>query len=209
METPKILTKIAQAFSVVFSPLIAPTYAVILAMTATFLTYAPDKAKLMVIGMTMVFTCVVPILSICLLLKLKLIKDPALNDRRERTIPMAVATLSYVGVAIYMMKVNAPIWMASFMLGAGVTALFTITVNCWWKISGHATGMGALTALVFFLTLRGDLVHNNQWLLLATVLIAGIVTTSRLILQRHTPAQVAAGFFSGAIFISISQLLCQ
>ncbi|MDE6199596.1 MAG: hypothetical protein K2G06_07115, partial [Muribaculaceae bacterium] len=66
-----------------------------------------------------------------------------------------------------------------------------------------------LTALTFFLCFRNLTLHNNEWLFVAMVLIAGAVMTSRLILERHTLGQVTAGFFNGAFWVTALELLCR
>ena len=59
------------------------------------------------------------------------------------------------------------------------------------------------------LCFRNITLHNNEWLFVAAVLIAGAVMTSRLILERHTLGQVVAGFFNGALWVSVLELLAK
>ena len=54
----------ARVVSGVFSPLMSGTYAMILAIWLSFLTYNPFKAKAIVLMVTFVATCVVPVLAI-------------------------------------------------------------------------------------------------------------------------------------------------
>lgn len=157
MNPQKFIIQIAKIFSGLFSPIIAPTYATIIALTSTYLCYASPKARFTVMAVIFAFTCMVPFIAIFVLHRTGVIKDALLNERRDRTIPFIIATLTYFGVAIYLYNVHSPNWFPAFFLGSAATAIFTLVVNFWWKISGHATGLGGLTTFIFFLTLRGGL----------------------------------------------------
>lgn len=206
LTTP--IRKISAALSATFTPLLAPTYAVALSLWFTCLSFATLKTKLTVLAVTLAFTCMLPVIAIFLLHRSGIVKDPMLNDRRDRFFPYIVTILAYIGVAIYFTRVHAPSWLPMFLLGAASAATVTLAVNMKWKISGHATGMGGLSAFLFFLSYNGLMLDSSQWLFALAVLLSGCVMSSRLILDRHTPAQVLAGFLNGAFWISISQLIC-
>ncbi len=48
-----------------------------------------------------------------------------------------------------------------------------------------------------------------QWEFMAGIVLAGCVCTSRLILQRHTLMQVAAGFLNGFVCVFLPAWFCQ
>jgi membrane-associated phospholipid phosphatase len=61
----------------------------------------------------------------------------------------------------------------------------------------HMTGIGGLCGSFLLLSVIWPI---DLRLILATLfLVAGIIGTARLILNVHTPAQVAAGFFAGIL----------
>jgi membrane-associated phospholipid phosphatase len=76
-------------------------------------------------------------------------------------------------------------------------ALLFITIR--WKISAHAAAIGGL--LGGFLTLAFRLQENPVLILSAIILAAGLVSSARLILGKHTVPQVIAGFFLGLIIM--------
>lgn len=188
---------LARIFSVIFSPLLMATYGVALAMWLSFLCFLPLGSQLVVILETFLATVAIPVIAIFVLSKIGVIKDPFLNDRGDRTWPYIVETICFIGMGIYFYYVNAPAWLSLFMLGGAVALMVLTVVNHWWKISGHATGVGGLCAMIFYLMVSGNTVYNLQWEFAAAILIAGIVCTSRLILERHTLMQVGAGFLNG------------
>jgi membrane-associated phospholipid phosphatase len=67
----------------------------------------------------------------------------------------------------------------------------------YWKISMHMTGIGGLCGSLLLCSIIWPI--DIRWMLAAVFLIAGIIGSSRLILNAHTPAQVSAGFFAGLL----------
>ena len=202
------LESIARFLSTLFSPLLMATYGLLLAMTLSYLVYSPLKVKAIVIGVTFVATCAIPIICIFVLSRIGAISDATLNARKDRGIPYAITAICYLAVAVYYHYVNAPLWLSMFMAGAGTALLVMALINRKWKISAHGCGAGGLCGLVFYLMTSGDSVDNIQWVFMLTVLVAGCVGTSRLILQRHTLGQVAAGFALGFVFVFVPAWLC-
>lgn len=193
----KFIISSARFFSALFSPLLCGTYAVMAAMLLSFLLYSPANARMIVLLVTFLATCILPLLVIFVMWKTGKIHDPGLNDRRERVVPYTVTIAAYVGVAVYTALVNAPIWLSMMLVGGAVSLTVLASVNSVWKVSGHATGVGGLCAVVLFMLLAGVGVRDLTIEFLAAVLVAGVVCTSRLVLERHTLLQVAAGFANG------------
>ena len=185
------------------------TYGIILAMWLSYLCYSPMRAKLIVIAVTFVATCAIPVIAIFLLNRLGVVKNPRLNDRADRTVPYIICTICYLALAIYYHFVNAPIWLSMLMLGGAGALIVLSIVNRWWKISGHATGMGAIVAIMFFLMCSGNSPLNLQTEFIISVIVAGMVCSSRLILNCHTLLQVGAGFVNGFVFTFIPAWLMQ
>lgn len=204
---PKSLTLISHILSTMFSPLACPTYAMAFALTQTYLEYATARALMTTLAVTALLTLVLPLGGIAFLYRLRLVSNIGLNERRERTIPFVIAVICYYALTVYLGAVHAPEWLTAFVWASLAAAVFTLFVNLKWKISGHATGMGGLCAFFFFVTYRGYLVQPTDLWFMGAVLVAGAVMSSRLILNRHTPAQIAAGFCSGFFFVTIFQII--
>lgn len=200
-EDMKIINGAAGVLSGLFSPLLMATYGVALAMVLSFLCFIPTATKLTVILETFLATVAIPVIGIFVLSRLKVIKDPRLNEREDRTWPYIIVTACFIGNAIYLSHINAPAWLSLFLIGGAVALVILTVVNRWWKISGHATGMGGLCAMVFYLMLSGNSVYSLQWEFMLAMLLAGLVCTSRLILGRHTLGQVCAGFVNGFVCV--------
>lgn len=195
------MEKLARALSIAFSPLLVPTYGIILAVGVSYLMFSPLQARLMVSAVTFVATCVLPVIFICLLWKLKVIRDPGLNERGERTGTYLFTTACYIGLAVYFYYVNAPLWLIMFPLGGAGALICQTVINLWWKISGHAAAQGGMLAMLFYLMCVGGTVEDVQWLFLGIVLLTGVIGTCRLVLGYHTPWQIAAGLVNGFAWV--------
>lgn len=201
------MDKIAHFFSWILSPILMPTYAVILCMWITVLSVLPLSLRWTVVGTVFLITCVVPALAIMLMYWMGIISGPGLNNRTERYIPYVITMLCYFGAAFYMHRIHAPMWMTMFMVGGGAAALLSCIVNIWWKISAHAAAMGGLTALTFRIAIDGVYIHPIMPWVLCTVVLCGVLGTSRLVLERHTLGQVIAGTANGFIWVYLLTMI--
>jgi membrane-associated phospholipid phosphatase len=74
-------------------------------------------------------------------------------------------------------------------------------INFWWKISIHSVGAGALTALVLILSLK--MYSPLVWYLIPVIIAGGLVLSSRLKLNYHTPQQVWVGLLTGFLGLGL------
>ena len=76
-----------------------------------------------------------------------------------------------------------------------------MVVNFKWKISGHGAAIGGMLAFLVFLAYNGLNAWPMDGWIFGAILATGITGTSRLILERHTLLQVAAGTVNGAVCV--------
>jgi membrane-associated phospholipid phosphatase len=205
----KAITIAARILSIIFSPYLVGTYGTVLALWLSYLCYSSLHAKLIVTAVSFVATCAIPMIASFLLYRIGVVKNPQLNERQDRTVPYIICTLCYLALSVYFRYAHAPMWMSLFVLGGAIALVIVSIVNRKWKISGHATGMGALVALMFFLMCSGSCPHDLQLEFIIAVLLAGCVCSARLILERHTLMQVAAGFANGFVCVFLPAWLLQ
>lgn len=197
------MNKIATILSLVFSPLLVPTYGVALALWVSALSSVPVSVRFGVVAVTFIITGVVPLLAIAGMWRLGLVKDPGVNERTERTVPYIITAASYLACTVYLFKANAPLWLVGFLAGAFVAALISLAVNCRWKISAHMAAMGGLVAIAFRLAVSDYAIVDMLWVIVAVVLAAGLVGTARIGMHRHTIWQVVAGAANGFVCVML------
>lgn len=195
------LQKISRIISAIFSPIIMPTYTVALGIELTYLYTLAPSTVWSVIGWTFLLTAIIPVLGIFMMLKLGVVTDSGLNKQGERMWPYIITALCYVGCGFFLWRLHAPAWLYMFPVGGAVAALVNMAVNFKWKISGHGAGTGGMLAFLVFLAYHGLNAWPMDGWIFGAILVAGLTGTSRLILERHTLMQVAAGIANGAICV--------
>lgn len=195
------MKRVSQILSYIFSPLLVPTYGMILASFLSVLSVLSARVLCTTVAITFVITCVIPACGIMAMYKTGFLTDPGVNVRTERSLPYALTILCYVGCCFFLYRAGAPSWLTMFYAGGGAAALINAVVNLKWKISAHAAAMGGLVAMLFRIaTMHQSVVDLNIWIS-AVVVLAGAVMTARVYLQRHTLMQVIAGCANGFLCV--------
>jgi membrane-associated phospholipid phosphatase len=199
-------SKIAKIISVVFHPLLMPTYAmvILLHLRTYFSMIIPGNAKWNIIGLLFIITFILPVIMNYFLLRLKVIKSFEMREREERIFPFII-TIVFFYLAYYMTKgLGIDPLFSYFSIGATFVAVMALLINFFWKISIHMLAIGALFGLVLGTSL--NFVVNNTLLLFCIILVAGLVGFARLKLKAHTHAQVYVGFLLGATLLLLMLL---
>ena len=195
------MKRISQILSALFSPLLVPTYGMILASFLSVLAVLPVRVLWTTVAITFVITCMLPATGILALYKTGVVKDPGLNSRGERFIPYALAMLCYLGCAYFLYRAAAPSWLSLFYVGGAAAIAVNTLVNVKWKISAHAAAVGGLVALLFRLAASHQAIYGMNIWISCGVIVAGMVMTARVYLGRHTLLQVLAGVANGFLCV--------
>lgn len=187
----------AQLLSDVCSPILIPTYATTLTMWVTPLRAVPERHRVIAIILIFIITGLIPVVCISVLIKLGMVSDRAVSNRRQRFIPMTVATVCYFAAGIFMGSLGAPWWMRMFFYGAALATIIDCIISFWWKISAHTTSVGGLVGMMLWLAVTDIADVNTMIMLSVGILLCGAMCTARLVLHRHTMAQTLAGLGVG------------
>lgn len=191
------MKRISQLLSFIFSPLLVPTYGMMLASFLSVLAVLPLRVLWTTVAITFVITCLLPLTGILALYKSGMVKDPGLNARGERFIPYVLAMLCYLGCAFFLYRAAAPVWLSLFYVGGATAIAINTLVNIKWKISAHAAAVGGLVALLFRLAASHQAIYDMNVWISCGVIVAGMVMTARVYLGRHSLLQVLAGVANG------------
>lgn len=188
-----------QTISIIFHPLLMPTYGCLLLFflkpNTPFDLLTPLKIKWLITGMVFLFTFLFPAFNILTLYKMKRISSIRLNEQNERTFPYVLTALFYLGL-FYMLR-DIQLWnsIKLLILGAGLSILTAALINLKYKISAHAIGIGGLLggmiAVSYFIQTNFTLYY------IVIILIGGMVGSGRLYLKEHTGGQITLGFITG------------
>lgn len=193
-EAKPIIT-VSNILSMVFSPLFVPIYGTAIAFAVTPLRYLTLATLVQVISIVATFTAILPLFILFIMKKTGRISDIDISNRRQRTLPIILMLVCYILAMLYIAGVHGPAWLILYFASGIATALVLgiITVACKWKISMHGAGMGNLIGLVVALEAFGISDFNLLWLISVIIIVAGMVGTARIILNKHTIMQVFCG----------------
>jgi hypothetical protein len=195
MTENKVIYQAARITSIIFHPLLIPTWGFLMLFNSgLYFTLISDAHKKMVLLVVLLSTCIFPILSIGLL-GLSSRFDMHMGKNTDRVLPLILSSIFYyAGYLVLRHLAIFPIY-GFFLIAAILIQIALMLVSLGWKISSHSAAIGGL--LGGFLALS-FLVHQNPMqILIALVLVSGFVGTARLILEKHTNLQVYSGFLLG------------
>jgi hypothetical protein len=200
----------AKIISIIFHPLLMPVYGMAIIFSApTLLGYLPSNVKKLLILIMLINNVLLPISFLPFFIQRNIISSWTITERKERNIPLIIITILY-GITSYLIfRFSIPVFLKTYVFAVAIISLLVTVINFWWKISLHSVGAGALISLVFMLSLK--MLTPLEWYLISTVIIGGLVLSSRLKLNIHSPQQVWIGLFTGffglAFFIILLQQL--
>jgi membrane-associated phospholipid phosphatase len=160
-------------------------------------------------------TFLIPAFAIFMMWRLKLVNTLDMKDKQERIGPFIVTGVFYLWVyRSVLADSNIPTAFLIAALGTTMGLFICFLINLFFKISLHAAGVGGLLGMVMIvmwlysygsftvhLPLIGEADISINFVLIGTILIAGVVCTARLLLKAHSQLELYAGFALG--------LLCQ
>ncbi len=197
----------AQILSIIFYPMLIPTYAISILCWAIHIFSMPLPSAYIWVAIvgTFVLTCVIPFSAILLLIRKKAITDIYLYNAKERRVPylyclFACACWCYFLYATLQM----PIIILAMASAATIVLLCIMIITHWWKISAHLAFMGTFVASVIGYSWHTGL--NPIALITLLLFLTMLLMIARIYLKQHTPAQVICGFILGFILTFLPAL---
>ena len=90
------------------------------------------------------------------------------------------------------------------MVGSALTVLVIALINLKWKISAHMAGIGGLIGLVYQIHVQDLSAFDLFWVLCLIIILAGVLGSARLALNRHNTLQVMAGVVVGFLCVCLT-----
>jgi hypothetical protein len=208
-EEPKdLLVKPAKIISIVFHPLLMPVYGMAIIFSApTLLGYLPFNVKKLLLLIMLVNNILLPLSFLPFFIHRNIITSWAITERKERNIPLIITTILYCITSFIIFRLPIPLFLKSFIFASAFLSFMITLINLWWKISLHSVGAGALIGLVLMLSLK--MLTPLDWYLISVIIAGGLILSSRLKLNLHSPQQVWVGLFAGFFGLTASMMLFQ
>jgi membrane-associated phospholipid phosphatase len=196
----KSLQAFAQTISWIAHPLFIPAYvaAILLFDHPINQLMIPYETRIRIMAMVLINTVLFPGLLVFLLKQLGFLKSIYMSTTKERIIPLTVGIMFYFWAYYVGRNLEViPRALQQWLLGVFLCSCAAMFTNIWKKISLHGIGMGGLIA--FFAWQQARDYYWPIFLLIPTIIVAGLVGTSRLIRGAHEPSDVYAGYLAGII----------
>jgi membrane-associated phospholipid phosphatase len=127
-----------------------------------------------------------------------------LRTQRDRIIPYIAVMIFYFWVWYVFRNQGFPKEAVLFAFAAFLSVCFGVFFNSFFKVSMHALSMGVVVTLLIVLSLNSG--KNFGPYLSIGLLLAGLVCTSRLVMNDHKPFDIYAGLLIGALSTMITWL---
>jgi len=188
--------KLSKFISFAFHPILMPTYAILLLFTFSplFSEFMSIKQKTQIIKLAVVFTFLLPIFSVIILKKFKIVSSFYMENQKERRWPLLFALGWFYLLLRLLETLHAHYIIVTLMLGAMLILLISVIISYFWKISLHMLGIGGV--LGAFLAIH-ILFGGNIFLIITLLFCAGFIGFARVNENAHSLKQVYLGFAVG------------
>lgn len=191
--------------SAAFHPLLMPTYTGLLVywVAPSIFSPVPNDYIPHFIGIIFLTTCIIPGGSILFLKITKTVSNLDLTNRKERVLPFLFVSCFY-GVSTYMFhyKLNTSSMITAIMIITTILIVILSLISLKFKISIHSSAIWGVCGIVSALAFQYQ--GFSQIIVIAIPFVAaGLTSSSRLYLGRHSPDQVWKGATLGFFFCFI------
>jgi hypothetical protein len=195
----------ARIITVVFHPLLMPIYGMAIIFSApTLLGYLPFNVKKLLLLIMLVNNVLLPLSLLPFFFHRNIITSWSISERKERNIPLIITTVLYCTTSFIILKFPIPLFLKSYIFASAFLSIIVTVINLWWKISLHSVGAGALIGLVLILSFK--MLTPLDLYLIPAIIAGGLVLSSRLKLNMHSPEQVWIGLLTGFAGLSLFML---
>jgi hypothetical protein len=191
--------KIAKVISVVFHPLLIPSYAMLLIINISnnHMNVLSSQSRYIALSIVLLTSFVLPAMVILLLLKMGVVKSLQMENQHERVLPLFLTAIFFYGT-YYLLKQQPYYALFNFfMLGATLLVIISLLINYLSKISIHMVAQGGLFGALAGYSLA--LNHDFFLILFIVAFSAGLTGFARLRLNAHSEAEVYSGFGLGVL----------
>lgn len=191
----------ARTLSYALHPLLMPVYILFFLFNANSLfSYTPEAVKTYCYLVTLFTLLVMPLACLPLFRYFRLVKSYDLDDNRERVYPILMAVIfAFVGFWLLGRVAYTDIVRQLFLVLIILLSVFSV-ITLRWKMSMHMTAVGGVCGFLLILGMKyaGDV----RFFFILMLLLSGLLASSRLYLEKHTPWQVYIGFLFGLGFVT-------
>lgn len=188
------MTTAARIVSVIFHPLLMTTYLFILIALYLPQWFLPVRPSPSFIFLIFALTFVLPGLNFFFFRMSGMIKNLSMADLYDRRLPFIFISLLYCIVTfMFYWKFPIPNVLRLMMVISAQVVLSTV-ISFFYKVSIHSLAVwGTIGILLPLNKMQPSLLGPT----VATIVLAGVIMSARLLLEAHTPREILLGGICG------------
>jgi cation transport ATPase len=192
---------LARFISVIFHPLLIPTYLFLLfafAFPAGLDPIPPDSQNVFII-LIFIVTFALPALNVAILKTFGSIRSYQMTTRQERVFPFILIAVIYVAITwlfYWKSRIGLNDNFMRIMIIMDLLVILATLITFFYKISIHSMAVWGVVGILIPLNKMTE-VNALFFPALAVVVLAGFVMSSRLVLQVHSLKEVMWGAIAG------------
>lgn len=185
----------AKVISTLFNPLLIPTIGIMLLMNSGFyFSSITVGLKFVIFVIVLLSTCITPLVSLLLMTRNEHF-SLNMDKNTDRVLPLLFAAVFYYVGYYFLGRIQIFSVYRIFIISSIFIIVLLMIISIRWKISAHMAGIGGLVGILIALSINYGI--NHSILIALLVGAAGLIGTSRLILEKHSLLQIYAGFLLG------------
>jgi hypothetical protein len=190
------MKRTAQVITYLFHPLIMPTLGLFLLLNSgTYISLLDPSAKRAILFVMALGTLFFPVIMIPVLYYRNLISNMQNTPKEERIIPQLIILILYMITFVYFMRLPLNRIIHACVLSAPIILFLILLIGIRFRLCTHMAGLGGITGLIIALIIRFE--SPMLWILVLTLMAAGLTGTARLTLGIQRPAEVYTGYLLG------------
>ncbi len=154
--------------------------------------------KIYLLIYVLILDIAIPIMAFKILKIFKIISNLQLENAKERTFPYIIMLIVYSFTGFLFFRIPyMPPFIYGLFISISLIVLIISILNNFLKVSAHSAAVSA--ASVWFYIIFRTLEINTSNLLIISIIISGLVMSSRLYLKVHTQSEIYLGFLVGLL----------
>jgi hypothetical protein len=189
--------RITKFISVIFHPLLIPfyTFSFLFNDNGYYSRMILFNGKLILEGLLLLTTVILPFLSCYFMLKRKMILSLSFETKEERIYPLLTVAIFYY-LTYYLLKgIHISQVFSYIMLGLTFLVICAMIISFFYKISLYMISIGTVSGLSLGLTLGQG--ADMMLFFLVTIFLSGVIATVRIMNNSHKSSEIYSGFLLG------------
>ncbi|TMI81841.1 MAG: hypothetical protein E6H10_10895 [Bacteroidetes bacterium] len=204
IQQPTAIRVMAKIISYIFHPVFIPVYLcwfVVKTQSFLFAAFSPWEKTVFILRFGVMYI-MFPLVSVLLMKAVGFVTSFQLKTQRDRIIPYVVCMIYYWWMWYVLHNQSFPRAFTILSFAIFFASIVGLMANISMKVSMHAMAAGIMAAFVIMIGFSQDISFGIYISL--SILLTGIICTSRFIAGDHTPREIYGGLLLGILSLLVA-----